>query len=114
MTAHTETTQNNEFAISLQYLKKEVSDEVYFLHVDKHENLIQIDTMIWMGIAKHSQSFENNKFVLCLQYLKKEVDSLRADKHKSFLQVDFNTLGKNFLQGDAIISERHQAFSKYS
>ena len=33
----------------------------------------------------------------CLQYLKKEVrdevDFLHADKHQSFLQVDFNTLG---------------------
>ena len=54
MTRHAQITQNNEFAISLQYLKKEVSDEVNFLHADKHENLIQIDTMIWMGIAKHS------------------------------------------------------------
>ena len=35
-------------------------------------------------------------FVMFLQYLKKEVrdevDFLHADKHQSFLQVDFNTL----------------------
>ena len=33
------------FAISLQYLKKEVSGEVDFLHVDQHECLRQIDTI---------------------------------------------------------------------
>ena len=30
-------TQNNNFAISLHYLKKKVSDEVDFLHADKQE-----------------------------------------------------------------------------
>ena len=46
---HGQLAQNNKFTISLQYLKKEVSDEVYFLHADKHESLLQIDTMILMG-----------------------------------------------------------------
>ena len=46
MAKHAQITQNNKFATSLQYLKKEVSDEVDFLHVDKHERLLQIDTMI--------------------------------------------------------------------
>ena len=35
---------------------KEVSDEVDFLHVDKHESFVQIDTIILMGMVKHSQS----------------------------------------------------------
>ena len=87
----------NKFAISLRYLKKEVSDEVDILHADKHESLIQIDTMVLMGMAKHSQSSQNSKFAMSLQYLKKEVrdevDFLHADKHQSFLLVDFNTLG---------------------
>ena len=39
-------TQNKKFAISLQYLKKEVNEKVDFLHASKHENLLQIDTMI--------------------------------------------------------------------
>ena len=50
-----------------------------------------------MGMVKHSQSSQNSKFAMSLQYLKKEVrdevDFLHADKHQSFLQVDFNTLG---------------------
>ena len=46
---HAQITQNNKFGISLQYLKKEVSEEVDFLHVDKHESFLQIDTMIFGG-----------------------------------------------------------------
>ena len=46
---HVQITQNNKFAISLQYLKKEVSDLVDFLHVDKHESFLQIDTIIFDG-----------------------------------------------------------------
>ena len=66
-------TQNNKFAISLQYLKKKVSDEVDFLHANKHESLLQIDTIILIGIVKHSQSSQNSKFTMSLQYPKKEV-----------------------------------------
>ena len=50
-----------------------------------------------MGMVKHSQSYQNSKFAMFLQYLKEdvrdEVDFLDADKHQSFLQVDFDTLG---------------------
>ena len=42
-------TQNNKLAISLQYLKKEVRDEVYFLNADKHESFLQIDNCIFDG-----------------------------------------------------------------
>ena len=84
---HARVTQNNKFAISLQYLKKELSDEVDFLHADKHESLLQIDSMILMGMVKHSQSSQNRKFAMSLQYLKKEVkhevDFLHAEKYQS-------------------------------
>ena len=70
---HAEITQNDKFAISLQYLKKEVNDEVDLLHADKHESVIQIDTMILMGMVKHSQSSRNSKFAMSLQYLNEEV-----------------------------------------
>ena len=76
------------------YLKKETSDEVDSLHADNHENLLQIDTMILMGMVKHSQSSKNSNFAMSLQYLKKEVrdevNFLHVDKRQSFLQVDFN------------------------
>ena len=93
---HAQFTQNNKFAISLQYIKKEVSDGVNFLHADKHESLIQIDTMILMGMAKHPQSSQNSQFAMPSQFHKKEVrdevDCLHTDKHRNFLEVDFNTL----------------------
>ena len=120
VTRHTQITQDSKFAVSLQYLKKELSDEVDFLHADKHESLLQIDSMILMGIVKHSQSSQNSKFAMSLQYLKKEVkdevDFLHADKHQSFLKVYFNTLGiKVSYKVDIIIINGHdQAFSNYS
>ena len=46
---HAQITRNNKFSISLQYLKKEVSDGVDFLHADKHESFLQIDIMIFDG-----------------------------------------------------------------
>ena len=49
-----------------------------------------------MEMIKHSQSYQNSKFAMSLQYLEYEVrdvvDFLHANKHQSFLQVDFNTL----------------------
>ena len=66
---HAQSTQSNKFAISLQYLKNVVSDEVNFLHVDKHRGLLPIDTMILMetGIPKIL------KITMSLQHLKKKV-----------------------------------------
>ena len=61
-----------------------MSDEVDFLHGDKQESLLQIDSKILMGMVKHSQSTQNSKFALSLQYLKKEVKDevnfLHSDK----------------------------------
>ena len=56
---------------------------------------------------------------MSLQYLRKEVrdevEFLHAEKHQSFLQVDFNILGISLLQGGTItIYGQVQAFSKYS
>ena len=68
---HAQIIQNNKFAISLQYLKNEVSDEVDLLRVDKEESFLQIDSMILMWIVKHSQSSQNSKFAIFLHYLKK-------------------------------------------
>ena len=64
---HAQITQNNKFAIPLQYLKKEVSDVVDFLHADKHESLLQINTVIFLGMVKHSQSSQKSKFAMPLQ-----------------------------------------------
>ena len=47
--------------------------KLIFLHADKHKSLLQIDTMILIGIVKHPQSSQNSKFTMPSQYLKKEV-----------------------------------------
>ena len=72
--------------MSLQYLKKEVRDEVDFLHADKHQSFLQVDfntlsikvfykviLSLLMGMIKHSQSTQSNKFAISLQYLKKKL-----------------------------------------
>ena len=43
---HAQSTQNNKFTISLQYLKENVNDEFDFLPADKHERFLQIDIVI--------------------------------------------------------------------
>ena len=89
-----------------------MSDEFDFLHVDKHESSLQIDTMIFGGDCQAFPKFSKQQ--MSLQYLKKEVkdevDVLHVDKHQSFykftlsflmevarhaqsFEVDFNTLG---------------------
>ena len=86
MVKHSQSSQNSKFAMSLQYLKKEVRDEVDFLHADKHQSFLQVDfntlgikvsykviLSLLMGMIKHSQSTQSNKFAISLQYLKKEV-----------------------------------------
>ena len=120
MVRHAQITQNNKFVISLQYLKKELSDEVDFLHTDKHESLLHIDSMILMGMVKHSQSQQNSKFTMCSQYLKKEVkdevDFLHADKHQNYIKIYCNTLRiKVYCKVDIIFINKHdQAFSNCS
>ena len=90
------------------------------MHAGKHESLLQIDSMILMGMVKHSQSFQKSKFAMSLQYLKKEVkdevDFLQADKHQSFLKIYFDTFAiKVSYKVDIIIINGHdQAFSNYS
>ena len=56
MAWHAQITQNNKFAIFLQYFKKELSDEVDFLHADKHLSFPQIDTMALMGMVPKKAS----------------------------------------------------------
>ena len=87
MVKHSQSSQNSKFAMSLQYLKKDVKDEVDFLHVDKHQSFLKVyfDTLgikvlymvdiipSLMGMVKHSQITQSNKFAISLQYLKKQV-----------------------------------------
>ena len=73
MARHAPITQNNKFAISLQCLAKEVSDEVDFLHAEEHEGFLQVNTMVLIGMVKYFESSQNSKFGMSLQYLKQEI-----------------------------------------
>ena len=71
---HAQSNQS-KFAISLQYLQKNVGDEVDFLSAYKHDSFLQADN-IFLGV--HSQA--------CSKYPKQQVcnisvDFLPADKH---------------------------------
>ena len=92
---HAQSTQNNKFAISLQYLKENVKDEVDFFAC----RLTPKISLNWYyhsrRVARHAQITWNNKFSLYLQYLKKEVSDevgfLHAYTHESW-QIDTKIL----------------------
>ena len=70
---HSQSTQSNKFATSLQYLKKEVKDGVHFLHADKHQNFFRLALLFLMEVARHVQTCQNMNLVIFLQYNKKSV-----------------------------------------
>ena len=76
MAKHVQITQNNKFTISLQYFKKEVSDEVDFLHADKNESFLQVDTMIFDGNGQAFQSSQNCINTLNIKVCYKVISSL--------------------------------------
>ena len=62
---HAQKTQNNKFAVSLQYLKKELSYEVDVLHAGKHESLLQVDSIIFVGFSQTCPKYPG-KFAISL------------------------------------------------
>ena len=89
---YAQVTQNNKLAISLQYLKKEVSDEIDFFVVQINMKAcyksIQWIWQGWSSIPKVNKKASLQ--CLCNMSKKKldEVNFLHADIHQSFLQVD--------------------------
>ena len=100
---HFESSPNIKFTMPLQYLKKEVRDEVDFWHVDKHQSFLQVDFNTlgikdaykvilycwgWSSILKVLKVIG---FQISLQYLKKEdmkgVHFLHAAEHQSFYKL---------------------------
>ena len=73
MIKHSLSSQSNTFAISLQYLRKEVRDKVHFLHADKHETFYKMAFSFLMEVARHVKSTQNRKVVIFLQYNQKKV-----------------------------------------
>ena len=50
----------------LQYLKKNMKDEVDFLPADKRQRFLQVDTIILGVCGQASQITQNNKFAISL------------------------------------------------
>ena len=74
MIKHSQNSQSNkQFAISFQYLKKEVMNGVVFLHADKPQHFCKFRLLFSVKVARHIQSTQNRKLVMFLQYLKKNV-----------------------------------------
>ena len=61
-------TQSNKFAISLQYLKKEVSNGDYFWHVDKRQSFYKLVLSFLIEVAIHVQNNQNRKLVIFAIY----------------------------------------------
>ena len=93
MGKHSQSSQNSKFTILLQYLRKEVGDEVNFLLAEK-QSFLQVDfntldikvpyKMIIFTIG-HDQALPC--LLSSLQYLKKVSDGvhfLHLDKYQSF------------------------------
>ena len=81
---HSQNFKNSKLVTSLQYLKKQVRDEVDSLHADKNQSFLQVDfntlgikvsykvlQSLLVRMIKRSQSTKSNKFSLSLQHLKK-------------------------------------------
>ena len=88
----------------LYNISKKKLDEVYFLHVDKYQSLLQVDfntldikvsnkaiRSLLMDMIKHSQSTRSNKFAISLQDVEKDVRNganfLYTDKHQSLYKL---------------------------
>ena len=68
MVNYSQSSQNSKFRMPLQYLIKEVRDEIDFFHTDKHQSFLQVDfntlgikvsykviLPLLMGIIKNSE-----------------------------------------------------------
>ena len=107
MVKYPQSFQSSKFAMSLQYLKKEVRDEVDSLHADKNQSFLQVDfnalevkvvykviLSLLMDMIKHFQGTRCNKFVISFAiYMSKKkkirnrVHFLHADKHQNFYKL---------------------------
>ena len=62
MARHAQIDQNNKFANFCNIIRKKyIGDEFDFSHADKHQSMLQIDTMILKGIVKHSQKIRKKQ-----------------------------------------------------
>ena len=73
MIKHSQITQSNKFAITLQYLKKEGMDGFQFLYADKHQSFYKLALSFSTEVTRHVQSTQNRSLVIFLQYFKENM-----------------------------------------
>ena len=61
-------TQNNKFAISFSYFKKEVRVKYDFLHEDKIKVFCKLVVSFLLVIPRHAERTHNSKFVISLLF----------------------------------------------
>ena len=66
-------TQSNKFAISLQYLKKEVRNGDHFWYADKLQSFYNLVLSFLMEVATHVQNTQNKNLVIFLQNIRKNI-----------------------------------------
>ena len=64
---------SNKFAISLQYLKKEIRNGDHFWHADKRQSFYNLVLSFLMELTRHVQNTQNRKLAIFLQYIRKNV-----------------------------------------
>ena len=66
-------TESSKFAISLQYLKKEVRNGDHFWYAVKHKCFYKFLLSFLMEVARQVQNTQNRNLVKFLQYIRKKV-----------------------------------------
>ena len=73
MIRHSQITQSNKFALSLQYLKKWHANK---RHANKRQSFCKLLLSLLMEVVIHVQNTLNRKLVIVLQYIKKNLSQL--------------------------------------
>ena len=68
MIKHSQITQSNKFAISLQYLKKEVRNGGDFWYADKRQSFYKLVLSFLIEVAIQVQNNQNRKLVIFAIY----------------------------------------------
>ena len=71
MIKHSQITQSIKFAISLQYLKKEVRNGGHFWHADRRQSFYKLLLSFLMEVTRHVQKAQNRKLEIFLQNIEK-------------------------------------------
>ena len=87
VTRHAQSTQDNKFAIPLQYVKEDVRDKVDFLHADKRQKFLQINSFILGACGQACPNYSKTSLLFLCNILRKrwvmKLIFLNADKHES-------------------------------